>query len=182
MFDNVKQALSADVAKLKADATADAQKVEGVIARGYRATKRAIALHLQAAVGLGASIAAVLEPHFSDMQAQLTGTHVLYFIIGSSIVGWLATASHVKEAQDKLAQVAAENAAAATTIVNAQPVLDALSQAHANLIAQATTAIANVSLAPAVTVSTEPTIGASPEAVAAAVAASTSSISTAVTQ
>ncbi|CAJ3487767.1 hypothetical protein [Burkholderia pseudomallei] len=144
MFDNVKQALSADVAKIKADATADARKVEGFLSRMFRATKRAVALHLQAAVGLGASIAAVLEPHFSDIQAQLTGTHVLYFIIGSSIVGWLATASHVKEAQDKLAQVAAENEAAATTIVNAQPVLDALSQAHANLVAQATAAIANV--------------------------------------
>lgn len=151
MFDNVKQALSADVAKLKADATADAQKVEGFISRAYRATKRAVALHLQAAVGIGASIAAVLEPHFSDIQAQLTGTHVLYFIIGSSIVGWLATASHIKEAQDRLAKIAAENAAAATTIVNAQPVLDALSQAHANLVAQATAAIANV--APAVAVS-----------------------------
>ncbi|MFG7161919.1 hypothetical protein ACGYU5_15085 [Burkholderia pseudomallei] len=181
MFDNVKKAISADVAKIKADATADAQKIEGALSRAFRATKRALALHLQAAVGLGASIAAVLEPHFSDMQAQLTGTHVLYFIIGSSIIGWLATASHVKEAQDKLAQVAAENAAAATTIVNAQPVLDALSQAHANLVAQATTAIANVSLAPTVAVS-EPTIGASPEAVAAAVAASTTSISTVVSQ
>ncbi|VWB70907.1 hypothetical protein BLA23254_03311 [Burkholderia lata] len=151
MFDNVKQALSADVAKLKADATADAQKVEGFFHRAYHSVKRAIALHLQAAVGIGASVAAVLEPHFSDIQAQLTGTHVLYFIIGSSIIGWLATASHVKEAQDKLAKVAAENAAAATTIVNAQPVLDALSQAHANLVAQATAAIANV--APAVAAS-----------------------------
>src|ERR1700686_30912 len=111
MFANAKQALSADLAKIKADASADAHKVEGVIHRSFRAVKRAFALHLQAAVGIGASIAAVLEPHFSDIQSQLTGTHVLYFIIGSSIIGWLATASHVKEAQDHLAKVAAEAAA-----------------------------------------------------------------------